>query len=312
MHPRSVLSAIRCRKGLLARALFACAATLAMGGSSAHAYFYYNVFAPGNVKVGVVAEQIVPSPLGLDYQYNLLNVSPTLLAIKGFSVSVGTPPAGLVGLAQQVNVIPPQVNPGAFLTNPLVGVPFLNAEGNAFSPVPWQFQEFDNRAPGPLSKYVIHWSATGGQPLPFKRWTRFDLFSPFGPVAGGGAVDPPDFSGPGDLGLDFVDPNGIDEGSTFVADEDTTDFSNSAFEAGDITDDPGDPNDVAQDPDAPNPFAADGFTDVSEEFQPEPASLALLASGLFLMQCRRLDHASSWKKRPTAWHKTALSFSKDV
>ena len=291
MHPRLALSAIcSCRRNLLRLTPLAFAAALMFSGSSAHAYFYFFV-TNGATKVGLVAEHIVPSALGLDYQYNLLNISPTNFSIKGFSVSVGTPPAGLVALPRQVSVIPPQVNLGAYLKNPLPapGVPFLNAEGNAFSPVPWQFDEYDNRAPGPLSKYVIHWSATGGQPLPVRRWTRFDLFSNNNPVPGGGAVDPPAFTGPGDLGLDFVDPNGIDEGSTFTADEFTSDFTSSAFEAGDTADDPGDPNDVIQDNDNPNPFVAlsQDFADASEDAVPEPAAMAVVAGSLMLMHCRR-------------------------
>ena len=81
-------------------------------------------------------------------------------------------------------------------------MPFLTGEGNTFSNVPWRFDEYDNRAPGPVSRYVAHWVAPLAAPLPPGFWTEFDLFSSNPPVAGGGAVDP--IGGPGDLGIDCV------------------------------------------------------------------------------------------------------------
>ena len=86
---------------------------------------------------------------------------------------------------------------------------------NPFSPVlfnTWGFEEFDNRAvPGGLpTSYVVRWFDVGiTGPLPVGFFTRFDLFSPFGPTPSGVVVDPPmgdPFFGLDDPALDPFNP----------------------------------------------------------------------------------------------------------
>jgi hypothetical protein len=86
--------------------------------SQAHAYNYFYVTDGVGARVALVAQQIVPAPFaglpssyGLDYQYNVLNISGTGLAIDGFSVFTGIPPGGPL----RVSVIPGLTAGGGFL-----------------------------------------------------------------------------------------------------------------------------------------------------------------------------------------------------
>jgi hypothetical protein len=57
----------------------------------------------------------------------------------------------------------------------------------------WGFEQFWNAG---LTAYLARWYSNtpldGVGPLPPRFYTRFDVFSPFGPVPGGGGVDPLD------------------------------------------------------------------------------------------------------------------------
>jgi len=251
--------------------------------SQAHAYNYFYVTNGVGTRVALVAEQIVPAPFaglppsyGLDYQYNVLNISATGLAIDGFSVFTGIPPGGPL----RVSVIPALTAGGGFLaTFGAMGnafVPFLTAEGNAVSPVPWRFDEYDNRFP--ITGYAAHWVAPLAAPLPFNRWTRFDLFSANPPVLGGGAVD---VDGPGGLGISFVGGPADDPG-TFTFDF-TSLFDQQVSQCGTIA---GNPDNACQSLSDTNPFAAAGFPDAQQfgpgtiTAVPEPGLFALMLSGL--------------------------------
>jgi hypothetical protein len=265
---------------------FGILAIVLAGNSSAPAYYYFYVNDGGANHVALVAEQIVPAVGGgLDYQYNVLNVSPLAGGvhpdIDGFSIMIG--PQG--GVAQQVSFIPPALNPGfGSAVNPVPAglgggnVPFLTAEGNTYSPVPWQFVEKDDRA-GANSAYDIRWSATGGQPLPYFHYTRFDLFSPNGPVPGTGAVDP--FSGSAIIDIDLDNSTSLTAilGTTLPA---GTDMSN--------------PNNAPIDPMTDlNPYDNDptinagGIYNGVTALAPEPSSivLGLMGASAVLLMIRK-------------------------
>lgn len=232
----------------------------------AQAYYYFYVTDGAANKLALVAEQIVPGAV-LDYQYYVLNITPSHANVDAFSIFTG-PALGAV--VPQVNITPPPLFPGFGTTFPLAGgatVPFLTAEGNTLSPVAWNFDEQDNRvgAAQPTS-YKIKWTATGGQPLPWFHFTRFDLFSTRPPIAGGGAVDP--------LGPDFLDVtiSGNDFNAPFtsvlVAGTDPTDHFH---------------NDLSDFSSDPNPF--DQFNDVYSNVVaagplPEPGSILLGLIGM--------------------------------
>jgi len=75
----------------LRRALF-CLGLIAAGsipGGPAQAYCYYFIGNGVGGFGGLVAEQIFPTSLGLDYQYNVLNIDPTEAAAISFSLNVG-------------------------------------------------------------------------------------------------------------------------------------------------------------------------------------------------------------------------------
>jgi hypothetical protein len=239
----------------------------------AHAsWSYFYVTNANGTKIAEVAEQIFPASLegfpasyGLDYEYRVLNITPNHTAIDGFQVFVGNQ----AGLVQQQNFVNPPHYPLGYGAQfgPLGNgsVPFLTAEGNTYSPVPWRFQEFDQR-PGVITGYDITWSFTGGQPLPWNRWTQFDLFSPNGPVPGGGAVDP--LAGPGSIGVELAG---------------NSSFNSSQF-TGTVP--------VSTTVDGSNPFP--GSTAYGPAAVPEPSSLILIGSGLTFLGVVGLHRA--WRR----------------
>jgi hypothetical protein len=235
----------------------------------------FTVRGPGNTPVAQVAEQIVPAQfnvnggaaLGLDYIYRVRNVSAQ--AIQGFSVYIG-PAAGVLPLTY--TGVPPATNPGFLQPFGPIGnasVPFLTGEGNTFSNVPWRFDEFDNRAPGPVSRYVAHWVAPLAAPLPPGFWTEFDLFSSNPPVAGGGAVDP--IGGPGDLGIDLVGGAPGDPANMI--------FNASARFDQQVQ--------VQNNPDLSDPFIGTPQLGPGNPIVPEPASVLLLLTGISLVALKR-------------------------
>jgi hypothetical protein len=253
----------------------ALAATLILTAfqATAHAWNFFIVTGPGGVPIAQVAQQIVPSAfngapgLGLDYIYRVKNIGP--LAIDGFSIFTG--PAGPV-LPLTYTGIPPATNPGFLKPFGAIGnasVPFLTGEGNTFSPVAWRFDEYDDRAAGPVTRYVTHWVSPIAVPLPPGFWTEFDLFSTNPPVLGGGAVD---IDGPGAIGVDI-------EGQT-------ADPGNSSFYAMMTYTQQVSPND---NPDMSDPFP--GSTQLGPGTPlPEPSSLALLVLGGFIAGLVRVRH----------------------
>ncbi len=125
-------------------------------------------------------------------------------------------------------------------------IPFLTAASSA---VNWGFEEFDDRAPGPLLTYVVRWYQQAGTPvIPQGFYTRFDLFSPNPPVAGGGAVD----LGPGSS-------IGFDDGSGNISMIASPTVTESA----------------SQDTSTPAGFAGMTFASV-----PEPSSVVLVGMGM--------------------------------
>lgn len=264
--------------------LLAVLLALSFGNAKSYGFYYFYVNDGGGAHIGLVAEQIIGAGGGnLDYQFYVLNVSGGAHPnIDGFTVKTG--PQG--GLAQQVSFTPPALNPGyGSNVNPVPAglgggtVPFLATEGNTFSPVPWAFTESDNRGGGgaaAITGYKIRWNATGNQPLPYFRWTRFDLVSPNGPIAGSGAVDPP--ATPSFFDMD------IDGGLTFTGD------LGPVLVAGT---DPNNPNNAPFSSD-PNPFDNDptinvgGIYDNVSSDIPEPTTLFLgLCSASLLCLTRR-------------------------
>jgi hypothetical protein len=262
-------------------AIVACLA-LCSTCSSAQAWYFFTVSGPGNTPIALVAQQIIPAPFngapaafGKDYIYRVKNIGAA--NIDGFSIFTG--PAGGV-LPQTYTGTPPATNPGFLQGFGVIGnasVPFLTGEGNTFSPVAWRFDEYDNRAAGPVTRYVTHWVAPAGFALPPNRWTEFDLFSTNPPVTGGGAVD---IDGPGSIGVDI--------------DGQTADPGNSSFYASftynqQVT--------VDSSPDTSNAFpGSEQFGDGSV-LVPEPSSMALLAVGGLLVTLRRFRNRTSQPAR---------------
>lgn len=179
---------------------------LVMAASTAHANFV--VFSVGGLHPGesaLVAEQIFSNPNfgGLfDYEFLVFNTSLNLGPLNNFGAIdgffVGVPGDGGLGIALAGGLrfasAPgggdgpfPNVVPGGALDPPITD--FFGAT-NPFSPVLfkfWGFEQFDNL---PFA-YVVRWYAFDGiPPMPRGFFTRFDLISPFGPVPGGGGVDP--------------------------------------------------------------------------------------------------------------------------
>ncbi len=244
------------------------ATTPAHGGWS-----YIYVTNASGTKVAEVAEQIFSTgtPLGYDYEYRVLNLSPSEAPIMGFLGYVGNQ-AGAVIQTSFTN--PPLIPPPSYGTvfgsvgNPTV--PFLTAEANTYSPVGWNFTEYDQR-PSAVTGYGVLWT-TLVQPLPYDRWTEFDLYSTNGPVKGGGAVGP--FAGPGGIGVDIF-------GGLYL-----TNFTASVP--------------ISSSQDMANPFP--GYSAYSV---PEPGSVVLLASGAMILgywvrwRSRSMCGAAARTREPT-------------
>jgi hypothetical protein len=255
----------------------------------ARAQFIWFPFTLNAGENGVVAERIVRNPVSgiFDYQYFLFNTG--FRNIDGFSLFVGNP-------------FPLGVNNALFVATRLgggdgpfpnivatgnLGVPFLTGVASwTFAATPsWGFEEFDNRPfAGPNPNYLVRWyaplqGAAFPATMPPGFYTRFDLFSRFGPVAGGGAVDP--FAGGG-----LIIDDGLNDFDTLLFNQSVTPCTLGAANC-DLTTTP---NPTTDDPNAatdfPNGFnlnqqlgqANDTVLDV-----PEPASGALLGGGLAVL-----------------------------
>ena len=227
-------------------------------GPARATWTYFFVTNAGGTKIAEVAEQIfytgVPA-LGYDYEYRVANITPTQVPIFGFQVFVGNQ----AGLAPQA-LFPTGPIPGYlgyslnFGPIPNASSTFLTGEGQTYTPISWGFSELLNAGP---TGYQLIW-ATAALPLPYFRWTEFDLFSPNPPVSGGGAVDP--FAGPGGLGVDLTG---------------TGSFTDSPF--------PGPTVPINTSQDLSDPYAGMGFTPLGPALVPEPSSLVLLVSGSILI-----------------------------
>jgi hypothetical protein len=223
-------------------------------GAPVNSWTYFYVESSNGTRIAEVAEQIFPTgtSLGYDYEFRVVNITPNQAPIYGFQLYVGTQ-AGLVPQAlSPLGPVPGYVGYSLYFGNtPNASSPFLTGEGQTSTPTSWGFTEYLNSPP---TGYRLTWE-TSALPLPYHYWTEFDLFSPDGPVAGGGAVDP--FAGPGGLGVDLTG-NG--------------DFTNTDFTRP-VT--PGTSQDFA------DPFAGLGFTPFANV--PEPSSLVLLAGGFAIV-----------------------------
>ncbi len=179
----------------LVQTLAAVAGLCALTTAPAHAYFYFLI--PNG---GVVAEQIFPTgtALGLDYQYNVLNLN--ALPAKQFSINVGGCGAGC-----NLKFATPAQN-----FSLIAGVPFLTAESNFPA---WSFAEQDNCVGNACTTYRATWTSSFlFTDLPSGFWTQFNLFSNSPPTFGGAVLDPPavDFSITLDNGTILDIPVGFD------------------------------------------------------------------------------------------------------
>ena len=261
---------------------------------AAHAGFvYFNLPGLHPGQSARVAEQIVcanQACTGLDYQFYVLNTG--LVGIDGVAFGLGVTPANY-GAAIAGGVLTfasangggdgpfPNVLAGNFGGTTILGIPG-NTPPLAGGPVfAWGFEEFQTAGTAggfPTTFYITRWYSPIQGPfsnyLAPGKYTRLDLFSTFGPAGGTGAVDPPMFDT-----LPFFEFEGID-GALNVDPNAGTDWAqpcnpsngNTSCAPGTVTGDP--------------QFAAGTFQ--QDPMTPEPASIALLGSGLLALAFRRL------------------------
>ncbi len=277
-----------CKIRLCAAALALAVACILHGNSTACAGWivFPVVSAPGSPpETALVAEQIFRVPGGgglLDYEFLVANRGPD--PIDGFFLGVGKVAAALVGgggtlppadqwfasANDPANGPFPALVAGGAINTPLA-VPFWAGPTNPFSPALFQFWHFtqfdDSKVLGvlPTNYYVVGWGTgydpTGAvqralPPLLPGFYTRFDLFSFFGPVPGTGGIDP--LSG-AEIGIEDIQPNG----SPFL------DFGTETMTTG-LT---------VSDTSSPIPIDFSGFTPFGLPV-PEPSTFLTLAIGL--------------------------------
>lgn len=166
---------------LASAALAACVASPPAHGG----WFYYYVTSSNGTKIAEVAEQIFPTgtSLGYDYEFRVADISPNHASIYGFQLYVGNQ-TGLAPMAlSPLGPVPGYNGYSLYFGNiPNASSTFLTGEGQTYTPISWGFTEFLNTGP---TGYRLTW-ATSVLPLPYHYFTEFDLFSPNGPVSGGG------------------------------------------------------------------------------------------------------------------------------
>jgi hypothetical protein len=169
--------------------------------SAAQATFVTFTINPANLNErALVAEQIYLIPGGYDYEFLVANIG--TVGINGFYGGIGNFAVAVAG-GQWVGTAAGGADPPRFPASAIGGAfgPLLTGAAgatNPYSAVPfnsWGFEQFDDRLAQnalPNTSYVVRWFNTGlTGPLPPGFFTRFDLFSAFGPSPGGGGVDPP-------------------------------------------------------------------------------------------------------------------------
>jgi hypothetical protein len=194
-------------------------ATLLVSSSAQAAFVTFFLTNPNNAnEVALVGEQIFLAGGGqYDYEFLVRNVGN--VGINGFWGGIGNKANAIAGGqwvgtaaggADAPNGFPASVAGGAF-------GPLISGEAGATNPYSavlfntWGFEQFDDRAApnGLPTNYVVRWFDVGiTGPLPVGFFTRFDLFSPFGPSPSGGGVDPmgDPFFGLNDPLLDIFPP----------------------------------------------------------------------------------------------------------
>jgi hypothetical protein len=183
--------------------LFCLAVGLFLASSAVQAGFVtFTIFNPANAanERALVAEQIYGVPGAFDYEFLVANIG--TVGINGFYGGIGNF-AVAVAAGQKLGTAAGGADPPRFPASVIGGAfgPLISGEAgatNPFSPVPfvnWGFEQFDDRPMAgalPATSYVVRWFDIGiTGPLPPGFFTRFDLFSTFGPSPGGGGVDPP-------------------------------------------------------------------------------------------------------------------------
>jgi hypothetical protein len=259
---------------------------------TAHAGFvYFNLPGLHPGQSARVAEQIVcanPACTGLDYQFYVLNTG--LVGIDGVALGLGVTPANY-GAAIAGGVLTfasangggdgPFPNVAACAIAVCGGTTILGIPGNnpplAGGPVfAWGFEEWQTAGTAgalPTTFYITRWYSPIQGPfsnyLAPGKYTRLDLFSTFGPAPGSGAVDPPMFDT-----IPFFEFEGIngDINTDSNIAQDWTQPCNPSNGNTSCT-----PGTVTGDPQ----FAAGTFQ--QDPTTPEPASIALVASGILIV-----------------------------